>query len=956
MGLHTSEPDVGEERYVGMGVHRAARIGAVGHGGQVLVSGASWEVAHDEPGGGSMRELGRYRLKDIDTPERLFQLDVEGLQQEFPPLRAERAAPPRRVRRAVLLAALIAVVVAAVTVPIVLVGHHHSSGGPFAAAGSDAVDVINPSNGRLTSSIQLPSTPGAITYGAGSIWVTMPNQGSVSRIDPETDTVEQTVAVGDGPQAVVVGDGSVWVANSVAGTVTQIDPRQNGGTAVNQIKVGNGPAGLAVGSGGVWVADAVDHAIVKIDPSTGTPSQPIPVDDGADALAIGDGAIWVLGASAGVVSRVDPVTGGVEDTTNVGNGPVALAVGGGSVWVANAEGGTISRVDAATNQVDGTVTVGAGPSGVSVAPGGHQVWVANGLAGTLSQVSAATAAVGRTVSAHGRPQSVAVGAQGVYVAVAGSGTAHRGGTLTLATAGAADIYTNGGLPNSLDPADGFSSGELLILTNDGLLTYARTGGAASYQVVPDLALTLPSVSDGGRTYTLQLRPGIRYSTGSIVQPADIRRGIERTLELTGKVAPSSDLTGIVGAAVCVRTPQSCDLSSGVVTHQRTNTITFHLTRPDPDFAYKLASPLADAVPASTPLHAKLPLPATGPYDIVNINRKAGTVRLARNAQFRVWSAVAQPAGYPDQIVERFNYTDPGAVAAVEAGTANLTDVAPGLPQSVEARLNTLYLSQLHNAPVLDTVGTWLNTKVPPFNNVLVRRALNYAVDRNRLVALAGGPNVAESSCQILPPNINGYQRYCPYSVDRDSTDAYHGPDVAKAQKLVTRSRTRGEPVTLWFFNIPIGKRNGEYLVSVLRSLGFKARLRTINHLKQTTYRANRQAGVGGTGDDYPSASDIIAPVFTCGSYHPDDPALNGNNSGFCAPRLDAQIRRATLLQGSDAPAASALWSRIDREITDQAPWVVLRNDIAPVFLSARTGNYTFCYVGGIACLDQLWVR
>jgi class 3 adenylate cyclase len=79
MGLHTGEPVVGDETYVGIGVHRAARIGAVGHGGQVLLSNATRELVEDVVCGVAVRELGSYRLKDIDRPERLFQLDIEGL-------------------------------------------------------------------------------------------------------------------------------------------------------------------------------------------------------------------------------------------------------------------------------------------------------------------------------------------------------------------------------------------------------------------------------------------------------------------------------------------------------------------------------------------------------------------------------------------------------------------------------------------------------------------------------------------------------------------------------------------------------------------------------------------------------------------------------------------------------------------------------------------------------------
>ena len=96
MGIHTGEPTVGADRYVGLGVHRAARISSIGHGGQVLLSNATRALVEDElPSGVGLRDLGEHRLKDLDRPERLFQLVVEGLPDQFPPLKAEvRAAAP----------------------------------------------------------------------------------------------------------------------------------------------------------------------------------------------------------------------------------------------------------------------------------------------------------------------------------------------------------------------------------------------------------------------------------------------------------------------------------------------------------------------------------------------------------------------------------------------------------------------------------------------------------------------------------------------------------------------------------------------------------------------------------------------------------------------------------------------------------------------------------------------
>jgi YVTN family beta-propeller protein len=94
MGLHTGEPIVGPERYVGLGVHRAARIGGIAHGGQVLLSSVTRELLEDALAGVTIRDLGTYLLKDIDREERLYQLDVAGLRSDFPPLKAKRVAEP----------------------------------------------------------------------------------------------------------------------------------------------------------------------------------------------------------------------------------------------------------------------------------------------------------------------------------------------------------------------------------------------------------------------------------------------------------------------------------------------------------------------------------------------------------------------------------------------------------------------------------------------------------------------------------------------------------------------------------------------------------------------------------------------------------------------------------------------------------------------------------------------
>jgi predicted ATPase/class 3 adenylate cyclase len=92
MGLHTGEGMLGGDNYMGLDVHRAARIAAAGHGGQVVISEATRSLVDRLPGA-NFRDLGAHRLKDLANPEHLFQIDIAGLPSDFPALRSLDARP-----------------------------------------------------------------------------------------------------------------------------------------------------------------------------------------------------------------------------------------------------------------------------------------------------------------------------------------------------------------------------------------------------------------------------------------------------------------------------------------------------------------------------------------------------------------------------------------------------------------------------------------------------------------------------------------------------------------------------------------------------------------------------------------------------------------------------------------------------------------------------------------------
>jgi class 3 adenylate cyclase len=94
MGLHTGEPSLSQAGLVSLAVHRAARIASAGHGGQVLLSSTTCDLVEDElPDDVRVRDLGEHRLKDLGRTERLFQLEIEGLAADFPPLQTFESQP-----------------------------------------------------------------------------------------------------------------------------------------------------------------------------------------------------------------------------------------------------------------------------------------------------------------------------------------------------------------------------------------------------------------------------------------------------------------------------------------------------------------------------------------------------------------------------------------------------------------------------------------------------------------------------------------------------------------------------------------------------------------------------------------------------------------------------------------------------------------------------------------------
>jgi YVTN family beta-propeller protein len=871
-------------------------------------------------------------------------------------------------RRWVVATCGLAILTAAGTISAVIVTHtpRHS----LAALPGNGVGAIHP-DGSLHDAVQTGTNPDAIAHGAGALWVANAADGTVTRVDPRSHPgVVQTIRVGAQPAAITVTGQDVWVANHGDGTVSRINARSN--TVTQTINVGTQPDAITSGSTGVWVGNRGDETLQRIDPNTGDASQPIAVGGPPDGIAVDGDTVWLTNAQDGTVTQLDPRTGEpVRSPIHADAGASAIAVTAHDVWVTNSLALSVTRIDRATGRVVDTIPVGDGPS--SIVSAGHDVWVGDQYDGTVARIDPDHGHAVRKYAIGASPIGLTAVGGTVWVASAPfAARAHRGGTLRIVS------YTLPGTWSGLDPANGYVGFSLAMerMVYDGLVAFHQASGVAGLTLVPDLATTLPILTDGGRTYTFTVRSGIRYSNGMKVHASDIYRGVQREL-LASEYGNRSFFSGIKGGATCISHPALCEraLHAGIEVNDTTGRIVFRLVAADPDFVYKLAYFAYATVSTAprTPRHVlAAPLPGTGPYMIKTYRNNGknddslltSRLTLVRNPYFHQWSFAAQPDGYPNVIDWRFVAKASVAVDQVSSGKADvvwlpypLTDTTTNTRLLQNLRLH--YPAQLHNDKLLETDwAAYLNTHTPPFDNIAARQAINDAVDRNVLGKLVAGAQFARASCQMLPANMPDYKPYCPYS--RGPYDGhYRGPDLAKARALVARSGTSRMPVTVWS-HIPVGPGDSAgvvraYIEGTLRQLGYRVSQHLLPNDTANGYvRAHsRQVQIyvnpGGWGADFPSPSNFYDEMASCHS--------RDNYNMYCDPALDRLADQALTLQGTDAGAARALWTRIDKGVTDNAPWIVTNTDGWSNLVSSRVQNYQSSgSPTPLPLYDLLWIR
>ena len=526
---------------------------------------------------------------------------------------------------------------------------------------------------------------------------------------------------------------------------------------------------------------------------------------------------------------------------------------------------------------------------------------------------------------------------------------HKGGTFTILANSAFGVA---------DPAQNYTLEEwqLLIDTHDGLVGFAKVGGVAGSKIVPDLATSIPTPTNGGKTYLFHIRQGIKFSNGQTLKPSDFVRTFERQFTVPG---PTSFYSGLVGASKC--STKGCDLSQGVVADDTAYTLTLNLTAPDPELMDQLSLPFAYAVPANTSLKltGNNVAPGTGPYMWKSYNPNTQAV-LVRNPYFHVWNAEAQPEGYPNEIIEKYGLPGlrRGASGAERPGQRGLRrrpdPLRPAQPaEQPEVRQpgarehadRRLVLRAEHQAPAVQQPAG-------PAGHQLRGQPGGLRQDRGRF--LAGRADLPDPAAELpllhalLPVHGGTWSQHVDRA--RPGQGQAAGPAVRHGRDEGGRQRHQ---------------RPGRQGAGRADDLGpgrdrLQARPRSCCRcsvqypfVQNSSNSGKWNVGWSAWYQDYPAQSDFLNVLLGCGTIHPNSDA-SPNIAAFCDQSIEAKINQAESMEATDPTGAAKLWAQIDHAETDAAPWVDMYNPKQIDFLSSNVHGYSWNPQWYIL-IDRLWL-
>jgi peptide/nickel transport system substrate-binding protein len=527
------------------------------------------------------------------------------------------------------------------------------------------------------------------------------------------------------------------------------------------------------------------------------------------------------------------------------------------------------------------------------------------------------------------------------------------------------VFDNSSGPDSTDAGNTYYAFNLNFtrLYATPLTTYQSCPGKCGANVVPALATALGTATDGNKTWTFHLKPNVKFEDGTTVTSQDVKYAVERTFDRSVLPnGPSYFATLLGGNAAHYPGPfknRSKNLMGlTAITTPNPTTVVFQLNQPFADFNYVVAFPQTAPVPPSKDTGAnyqKHPL-STGPYKFASyqLNKQ---YTLVPNPQWNPsWNP--QVKQLASKVIVNLNVNANDIDNRLLAGDISVDQAGSGVQAAARAKiLSNPTLKANSDDPVTGFMWFYyINSKVPPLNNIHCRMAVEYAANKVNYQTAYGGPYAGgQIASTVAPPNVVGQKHFDLY----EATTKPQG-DPAKAKEQLKEC---GHPNG---FNIGVSYRSDRpkevaaatALQQALSQVGIKT---TLHGYPTGTYYANF-AGVpkynhqhdigiafGGWAPDWPDGygffyyitdSATIAPTGNYNVEELNDPLVNSDLSKMAAT--------------NDATTRNSYTSQIDMQVMKQAailPEVYAKSliyrspNLTNVFVQPYYGMYNYSTLG-----------
>ncbi|MEV6414270.1 ABC transporter substrate-binding protein [Kribbella sp. NPDC051718] len=471
---------------------------------------------------------------------------------------------------------------------------------------------------------------------------------------------------------------------------------------------------------------------------------------------------------------------------------------------------------------------------------------------------------------------------------------------------------------SLEPAKSQSLGISAIhLVLRGLTSW-KTSPDKSTELVPDLATDIGQPSDGGKTWTYKLKPGLKYADGSPIVAADIKYGVERSFapELSGGLGYHKSL--LAGGRKYTGPYKGGELAS--IETPDESTIVFKLDKPFGDWPWIASMPAFAPVPKKAdtdPAHYGEKPAASGPYQVksyapgskLELERNPNWDKSTDQARTGLPDSVVYDMGLQGDVINQRLISDSGDDKfAATTGTSVPAALIPSVTgnPAVKARVAT--------SPSGALMFLAMNNKRPALANPAVRKAIEYAVDKQAVQVAEGGPEFGgEIATTLITPGIDGYSKY----------DQYEAPpqgDPEKAKSMLAAAGVGNLKLTI-VADSESGTPVAQAIQQGLKRAGITVTIKPIPSEALfdwvTGPKGDYDLNVSSWLPDFPSAIGNIQPLF--GSTEIGNGGYN--LARYSNPAVDTAIAAATGEQ--DRAKAAGMWGALDKQIMADAPVVPL---------------------------------